>query len=253
MKTVNQTKVCSVRSGRGCGKEKLLSEFQFIKKKNIYTGLCRECLNADKKQWRWDNPERAQNNAKRDRNVHKEARAKYNKKYRAEHADESREYQRDYAKKRRKEDINYRIAGNLRSRIKYALNNNQKVGSAVDDLGFSISELTARLASLFYIRITTREVMTLENHGEHGWHIDHIIPLVFFDLEDRNHFLVGCNYLNLQPLWEEDNKTKHHTLPLNFDTILVDIVNNIPEIQNKIVLIDQLMQRKQEYIKGEIK
>jgi len=76
------------------------------------------------------------------------------------------------------------------------------VGSAVNDLGCTIDELKARLESPF------QPGMTWDNWGLYGWHIDHIIPLASFNLEDREQFLKVNHYTNLQPLWCDDNWEK---------------------------------------------
>lgn len=83
-----------------------------------------------------------------------------------------------------------------------ALKNQQKAGSAVDDLGCTIPELMAHLERRFL------PGMTWANWSRHGWHIDHIKPLASFDLTDREQFLAACHYTNLQPLWAVDNLRK---------------------------------------------
>ena len=45
--------------------------------------------------------------------------------------------------------------------------------------------------------------------GMQEWHIDHIRPLVTFNLEDREEFLKAVHYTNLQPLWATENFKKH--------------------------------------------
>lgn len=50
--------------------------------------------------------------------------------------------------------------------------------------------------------------MTWENHGVHGWHVDHKKPLASFDLTDPAQFDQACHYTNLQPLWATDNIRK---------------------------------------------
>lgn len=50
--------------------------------------------------------------------------------------------------------------------------------------------------------------MTWKNWSPTGWHIDHKIPLAFFDLTDRKQLLKACHYTNLQPLWSNENIRK---------------------------------------------
>jgi hypothetical protein len=50
--------------------------------------------------------------------------------------------------------------------------------------------------------------MNWDNYGRKGWHIDHIIPLSNFNLQDREQFLKANHFTNLQPLWAEENLQK---------------------------------------------
>lgn len=108
-----------------------------------------------------------------------------------------------YKANKRQSDIQFKLKENLRSRLFNAYRNNSKRGSAINDLGCSIEELKIHLESKF------QEGMTWENWNMTGWHVDHIIPLVSFDLTDREQFLKACHYSNLQPLWAADNFKKN--------------------------------------------
>ena len=143
----------------------------------------------------------------------------YNKKYYESHKDyfaanirkynkENREWFRQYEKNKKETDLNYLIAGNLRSRLYCAIKNEQKNGSAIQDLGITISELIDYLKLKFYSNPKSGEMMTWENYGFRGWHIDHIIPLASFDLTDRQQLLKAVHYSNLQPLWWFENLSK---------------------------------------------
>ena len=115
-------------------------------------------------------------------------------------------YQTVYEKNKLKTDLNFRLTKVLRSRIRSAIKNNQRKGSAVKDLGCSIQEFKLYLESKF------QTGMTWENWGQYGWHIDHIIPLSSFDLSDRDQFLKACHYTNLQPLWASENLHKKNKI-----------------------------------------
>jgi len=97
-------------------------------------------------------------------------------------------------------DIEKRLAHSLRTRMRKICKNKVKTGSAVKDLGCSVSEFKLYLEKLF------KPGMTWENYGE--WHIDHISPLSRFKLENREQFLKAAHYTNLQPLWALDNLKK---------------------------------------------
>lgn len=101
-----------------------------------------------------------------------------------------------------KTNIQYKLSYGLRNRLRHALQGNFKNGSAVTDLGCSISELKTHLESKF------QPGMNWDNWSFEGWHIDHIKPLAFFDLTDRKQLLLACHYTNLQPLWATDNLSK---------------------------------------------
>ena len=101
---------------------------------------------------------------------------------------------------RRKNDVEFKIRKNLRSRVRMAIKRYYKSGSAVRDLGCSIPEFKEYIASKF------EQGMTWENWGE--WHLDHIKPLSSFNLSDREQFLEAVHHMNLQPLWVEDHQKK---------------------------------------------
>ena len=105
-------------------------------------------------------------------------------------------YKTDYKRKRRRENINVRLASNLRRRMHSAV----KSGSAVRDLGCSLN--TFKL----YIENQFEDGMLWDNYG--NWHLDHVLPLASFDLSNRQQFLEATHYLNYQPLWAFDNKQK---------------------------------------------
>jgi len=76
--------------------------------------------------------------------------------------------------------------------------------AAVLYLGCSLDALREHLERQFQLG------MTWGNWGRQGWHIDHIKPLLYFDLEDEDQLRIVCHYTNLQPLWWRDNIVKGH-------------------------------------------
>ena len=95
-----------------------------------------------------------------------------------------------------------RVAHYLRKRLRSAIKNGQKTGSAVQDLGCTLNEFIIHIEEQF------EKEMNWNNWGNGGWHLDHIAPLASFDLTERTQFLVAAHYTNYQPLWAADNIRK---------------------------------------------
>jgi hypothetical protein len=195
---MTETKKCSQ-----CKNVKSIDDFNFVSgSRTIRRPECRFC---------------ARERCKKYYRLHKEKIDKQNKEYAAMHKKETKQYKHDYYQEnkedinqqfieRKHDDINFRIACNLRNRLYSALKNNRKEGSAVNDLGCSIEFFKIYLELKFYPNPETGEQMTWENYG--AWHIDHIIPLTLFNLTDGEQLKMAVYYTNLQPLWALDNLKK---------------------------------------------
>lgn len=110
-----------------------------------------------------------------------------------------------YHYKRIKRDLNYKVRHILRQRIVVTICRGKKIDKAyktIELLGCSIQQAREHIEKQF------KEGMTWENHGTHGWHIDHIIPCAKFDLTDPEEQKKAFHYTNLQPLWAEENLKK---------------------------------------------
>lgn len=141
--------------------------------------------------------------AKRDADI--EAFREKRKQNRIARREEIRKYDREYGKTRRQDDVNFRILGNLRNRIRLAIRN--KSESTKDLLGCSLDEFKAHLQAQF-----TPE-MNWENYGSY-WSIDHIIPCAAFDLTDPEQQKKCFHWTNCQPLTKSQNSIKSgKTLP----------------------------------------
>ena len=149
-------------------------------------------------EYRENNKEEASDYAKEYYQNNKEEILEQHKEYRENHKEEANERHNN----RKKTDINYKLACNLRTRLNVAIKNNYKSGSAVKDLGCSIPQLREYLESKF------QPGMTWDNWSKCGWHIDHIIPLSKFNLENREELLKAVYFTNLRPLWAKDNISK---------------------------------------------
>lgn len=155
-----------------------------------------------KKTWYSKNQERLKTERQQYYADNKEEFSVRSRKYRLSHKEEKNKKE----KERRDSDPQYHLASNLRTRFNRAIKQNYKSGSSVRDLGCSVEEFKEYLESKFQLG------MTWENYGTGAgkWHIDHIVPLSAFDLTNRQHVVLACYYLNLQPLWMEENLRKYN-------------------------------------------
>lgn len=102
---------------------------------------------------------------------------------------------------RYKNDIVFATKHRLRQRVRDALRGHGRKAVATEKLlGCTFTTLVAHLESLF------TKGMTWDNMNM--WHIDHKIPCAAFDLHHVEQQYICFWYLNLQPMWAEENLSK---------------------------------------------
>jgi hypothetical protein len=160
-----------------------------------------------RKKYRASNPEkivaknrRNSDRLKRLRDANPEEFNRRARAWRLENLDLRRKVEREYANKRRHEDLNFRLKNNLRSRVVRSLHNNCKSAHTAELTGCSIEELRGHLEKGF------KAGMNWDNYGK--WHIDHILPCASFDLTKAEEQARCFHFSNLQPLWARENMAK---------------------------------------------
>lgn len=175
----------------------------------------KELIKSKRRQYYLDNSEeikqKVKEYAKNNKDKIKAARKKYVSENREVLNRKKKEYWAKFPEKRKaildrsfdKYPIN-KIKGNLRNRLYYALKGCgwSKSSKTETILGCSYQEV------MEHIEIQFMPGMSWDNYGQ--WHIDHILPLSYADNAEECEML--CHYINLQPLWAEDNLMKHNKI-----------------------------------------
>lgn len=119
----------------------------------------------------------------------------------AMNAEERAKYNLAWKNRKRKEDPLFKIQYTVRAAAQRAVKRGMaRPNRSIDALGCNIVMFKAHIETLF------KPGMTWENHGQFGWHVDHIVPLSWAkNSDDLKNF---SHYTNLQPLWWRDNLTK---------------------------------------------
>lgn len=139
----------------------------------------------------------------------REKNRKYMREYYHKHKIERQQYRKEnkelyrlWYRNKRKLDINYRLAHNLRRRLRGLLNGTYKTSSVLILLDCSLEDLKKYLQKQF------KSGMNWKNYGK-IWEIDHIIPCCKFDLNKPKEQYKCFHYTNLQPLTIYENRSKH--------------------------------------------
>lgn len=96
-------------------------------------------------------------------------------------------------------DLNFKLASNLRARIWSALRGRTKTVPTMELLGCTIPKLREHIEGSF------TKGMTWEKIKAGQIHIDHVRPIVSFDLTDPRQQRECFHYSNLRPLWKAAN------------------------------------------------
>ena len=176
----------------------------FVPQKAGYMGVkaqCRECDTEYDKQFQ------SKNNTRAERDKTDKAK-QYRKKYVAENLDWWRKYEREYRYNRRKEDMFFKIKGNMSGRLSDLINKRNLGTTTLELIGCDRETFISHIEKQFAAG------MTWKNYGLKGWHVDHILPLSSFDLTVEDEVKKACHYTNLQPLWWQDNLEKGNKISI---------------------------------------
>jgi hypothetical protein len=187
-----------------CSTWKSLEQFYVSKsRRDGLSGMCKPCFLASKAKYR-------------ESDKGKETESNYNKEHINETAQRNAKRYREkkheiipkvvaYNKKRYKEDPMYRLRVLQSSYINKTLRAKKqyKPARTMELVGCSREQLQCHLERQF------DEYMTWSNQGR--WHIDHRIPVSAFDMNNAVERKAAWHYLNLQPLWGDENIRKSNT------------------------------------------
>ena len=173
----------------------------------------KEAIKQYQKKWREENEETKKEYQRKyyleNRETIDKRKKKYNEKnkekiklYAKKYREKNKKYFRNWEKEKKKNDVNFKLASNVRIRVLKALKGNKKTQKTIKLLDCNINQLWNYLESKF------ESGMTKENHGLYGWHLDHKIPCSAFDLRCPIQQITCFHYSNLQPLWAKDNLKK---------------------------------------------
>jgi len=172
---------------------------EFLNKtsKNYYHKNKTKCLESSK-QWCKINPDKVKVISKRSYEKNKLKQLQYKK--------DNRDKINNYERNKRKTDVNYKLADNLRRRLNKALQNNTKSLTINELLGCSIDELKLHLQNTA-IQNGYFE-FDINNYSGQEYHIDHIKPCNSFDLSKEEEQRKCFHYSNLQILTAKENLQK---------------------------------------------
>jgi hypothetical protein len=197
-----------------CKCKRVLSESDFYKNKLSKDGVhwyCKKCQNKYSANYDKTNPRRKQYLKEYSRKYYatnprrKEYLKKYNETYFNEYAKtpKRKQYISKYFKVKYKTDENFRIGKVMRGKLYTALkwkDSWRANHKGVECLGCDINFFRKYISNQF------QENMSWGNYGE--WHLDHIMPLVNFDLTKKSEREKCFHYTNIQPLWKEVHREK---------------------------------------------
>lgn len=138
-----------------------------------------------------------------------------NKKYKDKHNQRDRE--------RRRSNPSYRIGCNLRNRMWCAVKRKKHSSFLFKLVGCTLEQLMKHIESNF------KKGMSWSNYGSGSdkWHLDHIVPCKYFNLEIDLDKRICFHYLNLQPLWSIENHKKQGKIPPNSKQVIDSIIKQL--------------------------
>jgi len=166
---------------------------QNTEKIKAYYEQNREKINKQQKAWYQQNAEKLKERGKAYYEQNREQMKAYVKAYRKQNRDKRRIYKRN----KLKTDINFRLADNLRRRMRRVLKGKSKSKKSMDLIGCSADFLKKHLENQFQPGMSWNNYGNPNGDHSECWHIDHIVPCASFDLSDPKQQQKCFHYFSL--------------------------------------------------------
>ena len=184
-----------------CNITKLIQEFIFDKYDNYFKGQCKKCRNKQEKIRR---EIRTKNNPEKAKQENHKNYIKYSK-------SENGRIKIQEGRRKRSKILKYRIKNTLKCRIRTAIKSERKSENTMKLVGCDTLFFQKYIESLWEDKMSWLNY----GYGENKWELDHILPCELFDMSDPIQQKWCFNYVNLQPLWHNDNNAKSDSLDNN--------------------------------------
>lgn len=204
--------VLIINNHKPCGKCKQNKPIEeFAKSSKTPSGLRSYCVKCDRSYYQ--DSEEVKRRVKENREKRFREDPEYKKLVRErnrirQQTTESRKITNANNKKRREEDVQFKLRGNITRNTTAAIKNHFKSGKTIELLGCSIEHLKIYIESLWQPGMTWNNWGRMNGDGRSMWQIDHIIPCSAFDLSKPEEQRKCFHWSNLQPLWAIDNIKK---------------------------------------------
>lgn len=129
-----------------------------------------------------------------------------------------------------------RICQSLRARIYRLMNGKGMSENTYRAIGCTKETL------MFHLECQFDKGMTFDNYGK-CWHIDHIIPLSWFDANIKHERKIAINYINLRPLLASENISKSDNFEIGYKEIQKRS-KTCPASADYLRLIDGIMKKR---------
>lgn len=207
-----------------CSCEELKDTTEFTKRKASWDGLlarCKVCDKAYKQAYNTSHPDKKKAWDKKYKDANPQKVKARNTRYYQDNWDKQKAYRIANAARikayndayktrknawitdRRKNNINFKISYNLRTRFHSFISTKGKKTFGI--LGMPCDTF------LSWIEFQFEEGMTWDTYGA-KWHLDHILPVSKFNLENETDQKVCFSWANFQPLYSQDNLSKSNSI-----------------------------------------
>lgn len=185
-----------------CNLEQDISEYR--KKSRI----CKSCERERSRLWKQTHKEKNSEITKNWKEANKEEVKEYNKNYNADNREHIQKRHEKRQKERIENEEGYKIYLCLLGRMsKFPKRVRGK--KPLDLLGCSLSFLVE------WLKFRFTDEMKIRNHGE-IWHIDHVIPIITFNLQKQEEVDRCFHWTNLQPLLGIVNQEKADDISFHY-------------------------------------